>query len=301
MGKTDAGRTSVFEDDEVIRASRDIRLRSTDDKTLIIAIYPNFFPIAYRAKKTSKSDSGTTTTTTTTTMKYAGLDVDILLKFCAHTGLVPKFKAVKRWFDLWNQVDNDQVDVAIGGISRDSYRDKTGIEWTAGYYRVMRTIVYRLDDPITDFPKGVTGKVRGTMGSSGMNDAYERIFDAGLDPEDIIDDPWPPKTDEQDVRDLLNGKIQGLMRGSFVGRAIVEKYPKQLGMMKPWNTRTRNSKAAKKPRNIHNKLKNTEEVFAFPCRRGSGLANALTAFIAYLSHTGELRKLKKKYGIETRK
>lgn len=40
--------------------------------------------------------------------------------------------------------------------------------------------------------------------------------------------------DEEDLQLLLSGEIQGLVRGSFVGKAIVERHPSELGMLDPW-------------------------------------------------------------------
>jgi ABC-type amino acid transport substrate-binding protein len=235
-------------------------------KTLTIAVYTEFFPVAYRDPKTRD---------------YAGLDVDLVRGFCTATGLKPRFV---RFSDFDAVVDspgrwNDRVDCAIGGIGRSSWRTSDAIEWSVPYFRVQRTVVFALRDPIRSFPDGVTGKIAGTMGSTGMDDAFDRMEAAGK--RHLLDIRWKT-TDAKDLRDLLDGRIQGLMRGSFVGRALVRQHPKQLGMLTPW---------AADPSSVGP----GGEVFAFPCRRGSGLAAALTAYLIRLSENGELATLIQKH------
>lgn len=41
--------------------------------------------------------------------------------------------------------------------------------------------------------------------------------------------------EEEDVRLLLDGSVQGLIRGSCVGRALVEKHPEVLAIIEPWD------------------------------------------------------------------
>lgn len=157
------------------------------------------------------------------------------------------------------------------------------------YFRVQRTVVYRLADPIRRFPRDVTGKIRGTMGTIGMTDAYDRLIEAKGSWEaanEFIDVNGRSGSDAKDVRDLLDGKLQGLMRGSFVGRALVAEHPTRLGMTKPWDAAPR--------------LTGPDgEVFAFPCRRGSGLAGLLNVFISTISADGSLRALKRKHRMQT--
>lgn len=177
--------------------------------------------------------------------------------------------------------------MAIGGIGRERYRESPTVEWSLPYFEVRRTVVYNLKkDPILRFPDDVTGVVAGTMGSTGMNDAADRLR-AKFGPRGVWDHlqaRWK-STDEKDVKDLLDGNIQGLMRGSFVGKAIVARFPKRLGMAEPWDA---------SPESVH---PYGREVFAFPCRRGSGLAGALNAFLVRAAQKGDLAALAAKHGM----
>jgi len=239
---------------------------------LRVAVYADFFPVAYKKEGA-----------------YAGLDVDLINAFCLRAGIRPQYVRVRDWDGLWDKPGSwtDRIDVAIGGIGRSTWRDSQSVEWTVPYFAVHRTVVYNRKDPIRVFPRDVTGTVAGTMGSTGMNDAISRIQDKfGYDHiQDHIDMRYK-SPDAKDIRDLLEGKIQGLMRGSFVGKAIVAKHPDRLGMAKPWvaDPRTLQPYGA--------------EVFAFPCRRGSGLAAQLSAFLVRMSYGGELAALVKKHGME---
>jgi ABC-type amino acid transport substrate-binding protein len=91
--------------------------------------------------------------------------------------------------------------------------------------------------------------------------------------------------DEADLRAVLEGRVQGMVRGSHVGKALVARHPEQLAMLEPWD--------------ILPSLRPTSvgEVFAFPTRKGSGLAEALTAYLARLEGRGELRRLLQKHDL----
>jgi hypothetical protein len=94
----------------------------------------------------------------------------------------------------------------------------------------------------------------------------------------------PGKKDQQDIKDLLSGNIKGLIRGSFVGRAVVKKY-ERLGMLTPWE--------------IDPSIVTSDgECFAFPCHVQSGLAAMLSTFITICVMNGTLRKLVRKYNLE---
>ena len=242
---------------------------------LRVAVYSEFFPVAYR-----KGAGGTG--------KLCGLDVELIEGFCRSVGLKPQFVRSREWLGTWEAPGlwEKRVDVAIGGIGRGLWRTSPTIEWTVPYFTVRRTVVYNLKDPIRRFPEDVTGVVAGTMGSTGMNDAIDRLgkkFGRGEAWDHIEARDGSP--DAKDVKDLLEGKIQGLMRGSFVGKAIVAKHPRRLGMSEPWDAR---------PRSLG---PYGSEVFASPCRRGSGLAAQLNTYLLRLSYTGELEALVEKHGM----
>ena len=244
----------------------------TPESNLTIAVYSDFYPIVYRrnnVRRTSVTKNNGRNRSLSDGQEYAGLDVDIMKMFCDKYQLKPRFVNIKNFDDVLEFTERWRfgIDVAIGGISRATWRNPGTVEWSIPYFRVQRTVLYRLADPIKQFPEDVTGKIRGTMGSVGFMDAGEKLYRVQkqhlLDVADVQDD-------KADLRDLLNGKIQGLMRGSFVATAIVKKHRTVLGMCKPWDA----SKAS---------VGSEGEVFAFPCRRGSGLAGALSAFLTDLA------------------
>lgn len=237
---------------------------------LRVAVYPQFYPVAYRDEKSHE---------------FKGIDIDILKGFSTSVGLTaPKFTPVNNFFHVWKRpgVWRHGVDVAVGGVGRTGWREESGIEWTIPYFSVRRTLVYRLADPVMRFPEDVTGKISGAMGSTGMNDAQRRMDKVGK--SDLI--TFSRTTDDGDMRDLLAGKIQGLMRGSFVGSALVARYPRVLGLTKFWDASASDTWAG-------------GEIFAFPCRRGSGLAGALNTYLLQLSASGGLARLITKHHMHT--
>jgi ABC-type amino acid transport substrate-binding protein len=241
---------------------------------LRVAVYAEFFPVAYRRGKNKA---------------LAGFDVDLIEAFSRAAGLgPPQYVRIRDFFDAWEMPGKwaDRIDVAIGGIGREKYRASPTVEWSLPYFEVRRTVVYNLADPIRRFPQDVTGVVAGTMGSTGMVDAIERLRKKFGDPGawGHLQARWK-SSDEKDVQDVLDRKIQGLMRGSFVGKAIVAQWPKRLGMAEPWDA----PPGAMPPYG--------REVFAFPCRRGSGLAGMLNAFLVRAAQKGELAALAEKHGM----
>ena len=257
-----------------MHVSRDLRhmaadLEMREARRLRVAVYPDFYPVAYRDPKDRR--------------KFLGFDIDLIRGFCKAMGLdEPVFVPVSNFFDAWGMPGSwkDRVDVAVGGFGRASYRDGAAVEWTLPYFRVQRTVVYNLAWPIGRFPRDVTGKIVGTMGSTGMTDAAFRMEAAGK--QGLLE--YREGKDAKDLRDLLAGKVQGVMRGSFVGKALVARHPKRLGMTKPWDI---------DPRLVGPGGEN----FSFPCRRGSGLAGHLNAYLLHLSHTGRLKDLVRKHGM----
>jgi ABC-type amino acid transport substrate-binding protein len=269
-----SGRQRVHVSRELPLLARDLALHARTrkasggrmEKQLTVAIYAQFYPVAY------KDDKG----------EYQGLDVDLIRGFCDATGVRARFVVVRDFFDAWEApgIRRMRVDIAIGGIGRDSWRETDNVEWSIPYFHVRRTVVYRKADPIRRFPEDVTGKIIGTMGSIGFNDAILRLERVGKG--DLLD--FSRSTDAHDLKLLMAGKVQGLMRGSFVGRALVAAHPKELGMCPPWDAISTRGRGG--------------EVFAFPCRRGSGLAGQLNAYLIHASTTGQLAKLLRKHKMD---
>jgi ABC-type amino acid transport substrate-binding protein len=152
--------------------------------------------------------------------------------------------------------------------------------WTIPYFYVQRTLVYNKDDPIKRFPEDITRDFRGTFDSTGWMDAQSLVEKKAPAKKRFL---ARGKTDEQDVNDLISGKIQGLMRGSFVGAAIIHRHPKQLAMVKPWDM---SPKLLDVPHG---------ECFAFPCHRDSNVVVLLSMLITEMWRDGDLDKLAKKY------
>jgi ABC-type amino acid transport substrate-binding protein len=229
---------------------------------LTVAVYANFYPVAY------KKGQG-----------YSGIDVDLMQLFCKFANLKCKFIEWKDFNGIWLAPIQGLADVAIGGIGITPSRTRAKTAWTIPYFYVDRSIVYNKNDPIISFPRDCRGTICGTKGSTGWLDGAIKM--KKVRKQNLM---VPGKTDEQDIKDLRSGKIQGLMRGSFVAKALVKKYPKELGMTKPW----------KADPSI---VSSDGEVFAFPCKCGSGIAESLSAFITFLINSKIHKRLLKKHNL----
>jgi len=87
-------------------------------------------------------------------------------------------------------------------------------------------------------------------------------------------------TDKDDISDLIHGKVQGLLRGDFVSKAIVKKHP-ELGFT-TWDAEP-------------DILPLDGEVFAYPTKQGSGIAMMLSTFITDQIDRGEMKKRMKRF------
>lgn len=206
----------------------------------------------------------------------SGLDVDIMKEFCKLTGL--KLRLVERndfngiWFDPIRKLS----DVSIGGIGITDKRTKPGMQWSIPYFYVFRTVVFNKANPIRKFPESITYDVRGTPGSTGYIDAEARLDAYGN--RNLLK---KGKTDQQDIQDLKDGKIQGLMRGSFVGKALLLRH-KEFGMVKPWQI-------------DEDLVASDGEVFAYPTLCTSGVGQLLSVLITEDIFNGEMQHLIQKY------
>ena len=174
---------------------------------MIVAVYANFYPIAF------KTGRGT----------YSGLDVDIMKLFGKVVGLKIQFEEYDHFDGIWNMPAKKRSDVSIGGIGMTPGRLRKQTEWTMPYFHLMRTVVYNRKTPITKFPEDVKDTVLGTFGSTGWLDAQLRA-------RKVHKDHFMQRgsTDEEDIRAVVKGKVQGIMRGSFVGQSIVAKHKEGL-------------------------------------------------------------------------
>lgn len=234
------------------------RLETVVPGVLTVSCHANFYPVCYKRQNA-----------------IVGLDVDIMRYFCSVVGLRLRLVERKHFDGIWFDPIERRSDVAIGGIGITDARTRSGMSWSIPYFYVHRTLVYRRANPVNESLDRVAGTVRGTVGSTGWLDGQVRLKSANLQ---------PGKTDEQDIRDLMDGKIRGLLRGSFVGRAIVRKH-KTLAMLKPWS--------------IDSALVASDgEVFAYPTVCASGIGQMLSVFLTEEMFKGELAHLVRKYKLE---
>lgn len=135
---------------------------------------------------------------------------------------------------------------------------------------------------VCSFPADASGPIRATAGSTGWHDAAALLEAAGK-----LHLLQPGVTDEQDVEDLLAGQVQGLVRGSMVGAAVVARHGGRLVMARPWDI----DPALLGPGVTDG------EVFSFPCAAGSGVAGMLSAFLGALVESGELGRMLRAHGL----
>lgn len=226
---------------------------------LTIGIYANFRPICYKKNG-----------------KFYGFDVAIIKKYCKIIGLKPVFKEVKHFQDIWFLPSQRLFDICIGGIGISDLRTNKKTEWSIPYFYVERTVLYNKQNPIHNFPIDVTGIIRATNGSIGHIDGNKKIKEFNKSIKIITS-----SDENKDLSDLRSGKIQGLLRGSFVAKALLKKYP-DLAIHKPWKADS-------------SIISDDNEVFAYPCKLGSGISKSLDIFLTFIILSGELEKLRQIY------
>lgn len=233
---------------------------------LTVSAYPQFYPICYFTKQ----------------HKLAGLDVDLIKTFAKWSKLRIKFRIHRRFRGIWNAPAQGKSDVSIGGIGITPDRTRAQTAWTIPYFYVQRTAIYnpKVYDPTRSTKAPVFGTwpkstvMRATFGSTGQLDWKARKIPGTLQ---------NGKSDEEDIRDLLDGKVQGVMRGSFVAKAILRRHP-SLKMVRPWDI-------------TPSIVSKDGEVFAFPTWIHSGLAQTLSAFIVGIQTSGLLARLLEKHKV----
>lgn len=236
-------------------------LNTIKEGVITVSAYSNFYPICYKVGQQLK-----------------GLDVDLMREFGRMTGLKVVFNEKKNFNDIWFDPVKGISDISIGGIGISKARTTKDTEWTIPYFYVTRTFIYNKNNPIKNL-RGIKNRVRGTVGSTGYIDAKERL--AKINKDHLL---VSGKTDKEDIQDLLDGKIDGLFRGSFVGKSIIKSYP-QLAMIKPWNIDK--SLVAK-----------DGEVFAYPTNKDSGIAVILSMMLTKDIMDKHLNHLLVKYKLD---
>ena len=243
------------------------RLNLIEHGVLTVMTYPHFYPVAFWKGEGKEKE-------------LAGLDVDVMRAFAEKCGLKVKFVTTDKFDGIWDAPSKGLADVSIGGIGNTIGRGDGHTEWTMPYFYVHRSVVYRKDDPIELFPYNVKRTIYGTKGSTGWWDAKLRMDGAMNDKDSFMQEG---SSEDEDLNDLLSGKVQGLMRGDMVSRALVKRYPKKLAYS-AWNI-------------LPTITKTDGETFAYPCKLGSGLAVSLTTFLVETIMNGFLKKLVVKYNL----
>lgn len=230
--------------------------------------------------------------------RFAGLDVDIVREFTRRTGLRCEFVQYDELWDLhampglWEQ----KIDMAIGGIGFTPHRNAETVEWSMPYFHLQRSALFnkvtRPDLSKGQFPQDIRGIMRGASGSTGSKDAWFRIQAArkrgDLHPDFDVRknmETFDSANDKHDIADLISGKVEVVMRGAPVARALMRKNTKMLGMMAPWDA-------------LPEIVGPYGENFAFPCRRGSGLAGQLNTYLLHILQSGKMMELRKRHGVE---
>ena len=246
---------------------RNRKLNTLTNGVLKVAAYTQFYPVCYLDEN----------------KEIKGFDVDLIKKFAEIAGLEVEFTSIDVWDKFWFAPSKKEADISIGGIGIADDRMDDNTEWTIPYFYVRRSVVYNINNPVIRFPEDMTGKIRGTFGSTGYNDGKLRIQKFKPDSKLSM---TAGKSDEKDIQDVLSGKIQGIMRGSFVCKSIVARYGSdKLGYTTPWD--------------IDPSLVSSDgECFAYPCHKQSGLAIVMSSFLTQMWLTGYLKEKAEEYKMD---
>ena len=234
-------------------------LDTIKSNTLTVAYYPYFYPVSYNNSRGNA----------------AGLDVDIIKLFAKQAKLDIVFKEYDSFNGIWNKPSLYKADVSIGGIANSKGRTKSTTEWSIPYFYVNRSLIFKKSNPIRNFPNDVNGPIVATYESTGWKDA-EKLLKRVRKQRLLI----KGNNDKDDLSDLLEGKIDGLIRGNFLSRVIISDNP-SLGMIE-WQADP-------------SILASDGEVFAFPTKKGSGIAILLSTFLIEIIKDGTIVKLMKKH------
>ncbi len=234
---------------------------------LTVAAYTEFPPIVYIKNG-----------------KYMGIDVDIIEAFAEICNLKVEYIKIDKFDGIWNLPELEISDISIGGIANALERGTDRTEWTMPYFYVHRSMIYNkknIDINNSNFRFPLLGKntiILGTKNSTGWTDGAKRRKQFEGDVK--LSAMNPGTTNKEDVEKLKNGKIIGIMRGDFVAKAIV-KQNDTLAYFK-WNM-------------LPELLPKDGEVFAFPTKLGSGIAQSLSSFITALIYENKLNILLSKH------
>jgi hypothetical protein len=177
----------------------------------------------------------------------------------------------------------------------------------AGQKWIQRPYIVRTDGSSPSYSRSDSDRnfrIRGTEGSIGYENGLRRKTMGKA----LI--PTPAATEAENIAALKEQRILGLMRGSMVGKALAEKDP-DFSYITPWEAwgdsdiaiAKQEAEQAKKDGSTvypvgEALLPPDGEYFAFPCVRGSGVAESLSIFIAQQIKEGTLDILIRKYNLE---
>jgi len=254
-------------EDKIHYILRKRKLNTLTSGVLKVAAYVQFYPVCYLDKNN----------------EIKGFDVDLINEFAKIVGCRVEFTVINEWDQLWFAPSKKEADISIGGIGITDDRIDSNTEWTIPYFYVRRSVVYNINKPVKRFPDDMTGTIRGTYGSTGYNDGILRI--KKFKPDSHLS-MTAGDSDDKDIKDVLEGRIQGIMRGSFVCKSIVARYGSdKLGYTEPWD--------------IDPTLVTSDgECFAYPCHKQSGLAVILSSFLTQMWLTGYLERKAKEYDMD---
>lgn len=224
---------------------------------LTVAAYDNFYPISGWEKG-----------------KLAGIEVTLIEEFAAAAGLQLKLVRVKTWPGIWDKPRLGEADVAIGGIANAVGREHKNTEWTMPYYYVSRSLMYLKGTRVQ--------KASYTPGSTGDMDAQFRLGE-------LMTELTPSKGYVKDIPRLRSGKINGIMFGDKVSKALIaddrRRTKKKDLVMKIWEI-------------VPTLVPTDGETYSFPTRLGSGIAVSLTAFMVHAADSGRLKKLCSQFSLD---
>ncbi len=225
-------------------------LRLVTPGVLTVIAYTDFYPVCHMSGR-----------------RVVGSDAAIVERFAASLGLRVEYVRASAYADVYRLTGT--ADMGIGGVAMTPERASPYVVWSAPYAVTERTLVCSTRAPVASFPRDVDRPILGTEGSTGFADALARLSPAKrhlLIPE--------TGGEAESVRRLLDGSVQGLVRGSMVGGALMRRFPGRVCMTAPWT------------------VPGAPETFRFPCLRRSGVEPHLSAFLGAALADGTIAELK---------
>ena len=197
-----------------------------------------------------------------------GIDVEIMKGFAKVMGLRVVFKRVPVRELVSDTVSSPLpkgCDVIMGGVSDDYERRSFVRQLTTPYTFVRRSIIVRKGHPLKGVENGrdFKGRLYARKGSSAWSD--------GMGAANIVSDAGKPES--QVFRELLDGKVDGVMRGSLVADALKARHPKLFDSIE-WD------RSSQSKEGLHAMVDVS-----------SGLVTALSGYFEMLKSTGKIAEI----------